>query len=68
MKNNKLIELTNKNYKIGKRIVAPRVGFPGVNMTGGSIKIAQQNYGEHYKEIRLISFPLELSVFSELQK
>ncbi len=54
MKNNKLIELTNKSYKVGKRIVAPLVGFPGVNLTGSSIKIAQQNYGEHYKVIKKI--------------
>lgn len=54
MKNNRLIELTNENYKTGKRIVAPLVGFPGVNMIGSNIKIAQQNYGEHYKVIKKI--------------
>ncbi len=52
MKNNKLVDITNKNYKLGKRIVAPLVGFPGVSMINSSIKIAQQNYGEHYKVIK----------------
>ena len=28
------------------------MGFPGVEMIGSSIKIAQQNFGEHYKAIR----------------
>lgn len=35
-------------------MVAPLVGFPGVNLVGTSIKLAQQNYGEHIKVIKSI--------------
>jgi uroporphyrinogen decarboxylase len=58
-------------YEGGRRLVAPLAGFPGVAMTGSTIKIAQQNYGEHYKAVRAIvaafapdiAFPLlDLSV------
>jgi uroporphyrinogen decarboxylase len=38
----------------GKRLVAPLAGFPGVEMIGSTIKIAQQNFGEHYKAVRAI--------------
>ena len=36
----------------GRRLVAPLIGFPGINMTGCTIKLAQQNYGEHLKIIK----------------
>jgi uroporphyrinogen decarboxylase len=39
-------------YGEGRRLVAPLMGFPGVEMIGSSIKIAQQNFGEHYKAVR----------------
>ncbi len=42
-------DLTKRTYEHGKRIVAPLVGFPGVNLVNNSIKLAQQNYGEHFK-------------------
>ena len=32
--------------------MAPLAGFPGVEMIGSTIKVAQQNFGEHYKAIR----------------
>ena len=32
----------------------PLAGFPGVEMIGSTIKIAQQNFGEHYKAIRAL--------------
>ncbi len=51
---NKLVRLSEERYKEGKRIVAPLVGFPGVNMIGSNIKIAQQNYGEHYKVLKKV--------------
>jgi uroporphyrinogen decarboxylase len=35
-----------------RRLVAPLVGFPGLNMTNCTIKLAQQNYGEHFRLIR----------------
>ena len=39
----------------GRRLVAPLMGFPGLNMTGCSVKLAQQNYGEHYKVLKLLA-------------
>lgn len=38
-----------------RRLVAPLVGFPGLNMTNGTIKLAQQNYGEHFRLIRAVA-------------
>lgn len=37
-----------------RRLVAPLLGFPGLNMTGCTIKLAQQNYGEHYKVMKAL--------------
>ena len=47
-----LAEIVQEKYRKKKRIVAPLLGFPGVELTGSNIKIAQQNYGEHYKVIK----------------
>ncbi|MCX7876749.1 MAG: uroporphyrinogen decarboxylase family protein [Melioribacteraceae bacterium] len=47
-------ELTKRYFDNGKRIVAPLVGFPGVKLSNSTIKIAQQNYVEHFKVIRNI--------------
>lgn len=47
MKRKSLIEIVKDKYKEGKRLVAPLLGFPGVELIGSNIKIAQQNYGEH---------------------
>jgi uroporphyrinogen decarboxylase len=41
-------------YEAHRRLVAPLAGFPGVQMTGSTIKLAQQNFGEHYKAVRAI--------------
>jgi uroporphyrinogen decarboxylase len=38
-----------------RRVVAPLVGFPGLNITGCTIKLAQQNYGEHFRAMRAIA-------------
>ncbi len=54
MKVRKLKQLTDHYYSEGKRVVAPLVGFPGVNLVGTSIKLAQQNYCEHMKVINSI--------------
>jgi len=52
MKERRLAVLAKQAYEQGKRIVAPLMGFPGVEMTGSNIKLAQQNYGEHFKAIK----------------
>ena len=46
----------------GRRLVVPLVGFPGLNMTGCTIKLAQQNYGEHFKVIKAIADTFEPDV------
>jgi uroporphyrinogen decarboxylase len=52
MRGTTLADMTRAAYREGRRLVAPLVGFPGVEMIGSTIKIAQQNFGEHYKAIR----------------
>ena len=38
-----------------RRLVAPLMGFPGVELIGTNIKLAQQNYGLHYKAIKALA-------------
>lgn len=45
-----------------RRLVAPLVGFPGLNITGCNIKLAQQNYGEHFRVMRAIAETFEPDV------
>jgi len=45
---NRLYNITKKAYCENKRLIAPLVGFPGCNLTGFSIKVAQQNHSVHY--------------------
>ncbi|MFA6470735.1 MAG: uroporphyrinogen decarboxylase family protein [Candidatus Latescibacterota bacterium] len=49
-----LLNCTREAYHAGRRVVVPLMGFPGLSMTGSSIKLAQQNYGEHYKAIKAL--------------
>jgi uroporphyrinogen decarboxylase len=39
----------------GRRLVVPLMGFPGLQLTGCSIKLAQQNFGEHFKVVRALA-------------
>ena len=41
-------------YTAGRRLVAPLMGFPGLQLTGSTVKLAQQNYLEHYKVLRAL--------------
>jgi uroporphyrinogen decarboxylase len=50
----------------GCRLVAPLVGFPGLNITGCTIKLAQQNYGEHFRVMRTIAESIEPDVIFPL--
>lgn len=52
---NKLIDIVQNAYDEKRRLVAPLVGFPGVKITGSTIKLAQQNYGEHFKVLKALS-------------
>jgi len=50
----------------GRRLVAPLVGFPGINMTNCTIKLAQQNYGEHFKVMKKIAESFEPDIIFPL--
>ena len=50
----------------GKCLVAPLIGFPGINMTNCTIKLAQQNYGEHFKVMKAIAEAFEPDVIFPL--
>jgi len=49
-----VIELVTKAHSENRRIVAPLVGFPGCDITGFSIKVAQQNHGVHFACIKAL--------------
>lgn len=51
---NSLNNLCVRVYDEKRRLVAPLIGFPGVRMTGTSIKLAQQNYSEHFKVLKIL--------------
>ncbi len=52
---NILTEQLNKAKKEKRRLVAPLIGSPGLNITQSTIKLAQQNYGEHFNALNAIS-------------
>ncbi len=39
----------------GKRLVVPLMGFPGLGMTRTNVKLAQQNYGVHYRVLKALA-------------
>lgn len=47
-----LLKKVNEAFERNKRLVAPLVGFPGLNLTGSSIKLAQQNHSEHFMVVK----------------
>ena len=51
MKEKRLAVLAKQAFDEGRRVVAPLMGFPGVELTGSNIKLAQQNFSEHFKAI-----------------
>jgi uroporphyrinogen decarboxylase len=55
MPEKKLIRLMQEAAARGRRLVAPLVGFPGLALTGGTIKLAQQNIGEHFRALKAIA-------------
>jgi uroporphyrinogen decarboxylase len=50
-----LLERVRLAYQQGRRLAAPLVGFPACDWLGVSIKVAQQNYGFHYKCIASVA-------------
>jgi len=49
-----LADIARKKFKANERIIAPLVGFPGLNLTGSTVKVATQNSREHFKVIKAI--------------
>jgi len=54
MRQNPLQSALDRAITAKRRLVAPLLGFPGLNLTGATIKLAQQNYGEHFAVLRAI--------------
>lgn len=57
--------LTNAQ-NAGRRLVVPLVGFPGLNITGCTVKLAQQNYGEHFRVVKALAETFEPDVIFPL--
>jgi uroporphyrinogen decarboxylase len=55
MKEKLLLKSVKQAYIEKRRLVAPLLGFPGLNLTGCTIKLAQQNYGEHFKVLKSLA-------------
>lgn len=53
------LQLVKRAQNEKRRLVAPLIGFPGVNLTGCTVKLAQQNYGEHFKVLKAIAETFE---------
>jgi uroporphyrinogen decarboxylase len=54
MAENLIYSLAENAYKNNRRLVAPLVGFPGLNLYPSTIKLAQQNSGEQIKVLQAI--------------
>lgn len=50
----RILGLVTKAYAENRRLVAPLATFPGCDLTGFSIKVAQQNHGIHFACISAI--------------
>ena len=49
MNKKSLLKEVQKAYSNNQRLISPLMGFPGLPLVNSTIKLAQQNYGEHYK-------------------
>lgn len=66
MAKNLFNQLVENAASEGRRLVAPLAGFPGLNLTGSTIKLAQQNYGEHFKVLKALADKLEPDIIFPL--
>ena len=55
MHEKKLSFALSKANEENRRLVVPLLGFPGLKLTRSTIKLAQQNYGEHFNVIKAIA-------------
>ncbi len=58
-KRKSLNEIVKNAYAENKRLAVPLVGFPGCDLLGISIKVAQQNHGVHYNCIEALVYQLK---------
>ena len=56
MKDKPFINMLKKASQENRRLVAPLLGFPGLNIIGCNIKEAQQNYERHFQAIKALSY------------
>jgi uroporphyrinogen decarboxylase len=49
-----LLSKVQESYNYGQRLVCPLMGFPGLRLINSTIKLAQQNYGEHYRVLQAL--------------
>jgi len=47
--------MLKRTRESGVRPTIPLMGFPGLQISGGTIKLAQQNYAEHFKTIKALA-------------
>jgi len=59
-------EKFERTRREGRRVVAPLIGFPGINIVQSSIKLAQQNFGEHFRVLKAIAETFEPDVMFPL--
>lgn len=55
MTENKLYRALQEANEKKRRLAAPLLGFPGLKITRSTIKLAQQNYGEHFNVLKSIA-------------
>jgi len=49
-----LLSKVQESYLNGRRLVCPLMGFPGLRLINSTVKLAQQNFGEHYKVLQAL--------------
>ncbi len=48
------LDAVRGSYAQRRRLVAPLMGFPGVKLAGTTVKLAQQNYAEHFRVLKAL--------------
>jgi uroporphyrinogen decarboxylase len=59
LKRKSLNERVSEAYAQNRRLAVPLAGFPGCDLLGMSIKVAQQNHGVHYNCIDALVYQLK---------
>ncbi len=49
-----LLSKVRESYLNDQRLVCPLMGFPGLRLINSTVKLAQQNFGEHYKVLQAL--------------